>query len=343
MTAGRFVGTLEGVAHDVPPVWCMRQAGRYQQSYQALRQRHTFEDLCRDPDLSARVARNAVEEFDFDAAILFSDLLFHLDAIGLGVQYDDGGPRLARRLDETMLPHLPSVDEAAARLEFQAEAVAATRRVLPDTTGLIGFVGGPWTLFVYAIEGTHAGSLMRAKAALPLYRRFADLMVPLLARTARAQLDAGADVVMVLDTAAGEVSPDVFRRFLAPDLKALAHAVPDQLGYYARAFHPAHFGDAPGQFGPWAGVGFDWRWHLPDVLAGPARRGFVQGNFDPALLAQLSGDDLRDAILRFLEPIAALSSDARRGWICGLGHGILPATPEANVRQFVHVVRDHLG
>jgi uroporphyrinogen decarboxylase len=181
---------------------------------------------------------------------------------------------------------------------------------------------------------------MRAKASLPLYRRFADLIVPLLARTARAQLDAGADLVMVLDTAAGEVSPDVFRRHLAPDLKTLATALPNQLGYYARASHPAHFGE---EIGPWAGVGFDWRWHLPDVLSGPARRGFVQGNFDPALLAQLSGDDLRDAILRFLEPIAALPSDARRGWICGLGHGVLPATPEANVRRFVEVVRDCLG
>jgi uroporphyrinogen decarboxylase len=343
VTPGRFARALAGTAHDVPPVWCMRQAGRYQQSYQTLRQRHTFEELCRRPELSARVASNAVSEFDFDAAILFSDLLFHLDAIGLGVRYDDGGPRLARRLDAGMLDGLPSMDEAASRLAFQPQAVAETRRALPDTTGLIGFVGGPWTLFVYAIEGTHAGSLMRAKASLPLYRRFAELMVPLLARTARAQLDAGADVVMVLDTAAGEVSPDVFRRELAPDLKALALALPDRLGYYARASHPAHFGGHPADLGPWAGVGFDWRWHLPDVLAGPARRGFVQGNFDPAMLAQLSGDDLRDAILRFLEPIAALPSEARRGWICGLGHGVLPTTPEANVRQFVRVVREHLG
>jgi uroporphyrinogen decarboxylase len=343
VTPGRFARALAGTTEDIPPVWCMRQAGRYQQSYQALRQHHTFEDLCRDPDLSAQVAGNAVAEFDFDAAILFSDLLFHLDAIGLGVRYDDGGPRLSRRLDEEMLPGLPSVDEAASRLEFQARAVAATRRALPTSRGLIGFVGGPWTLFVYAIEGTHAGSLMRAKASLPLYRRFAELMVPLLARTARAQLDAGADVVMVLDTAAGEVSPDVFRRDLAPDLKALAEALPGRLGYYARASHPAHFGDQADGLGPWGGVGFDWRWQLADVLADPARRGFVQGNFDPALLAQLSGEDLRDAIVRFLEPIAALPSDARRGWICGLGHGVLPTTPEANVRQFVDVVREHMA
>jgi uroporphyrinogen decarboxylase len=288
------------------------------------------------------VAVNAVHEFGFDAAILFSDLLFHLDAIGLPVRYDDTGPKLSRRLDDDVLASMPDLDCAAARLAFQADAVAETRQRLPAATGLIGFVGGPWTLFVYATEGTHAGSLMRAKASLPLYRRFADVMVPLLARTARAQLEAGADVVMVLDTAAGEVSPDIFRQWLAPDLARLAASLPDRLGYYVRGLHPAHLGGDPGALGPWAGLGVDWRWHLPDLLADTRRRGFVQGNFDPALLAELSGSGLRDAMLRFLEPIAALPADSRRGWICGLGHGVLPSTPEANVRQFVELVRARL-
>jgi uroporphyrinogen decarboxylase len=343
MSTGRFARALAGQAESVPPVWCMRQAGRYQRSYQALRQRHSFESLCRAPELSAQVAVNAVNEFEFDAAILFSDLLFHLDAMGLPVRYDDSGPRLTRQLDDALVETLPAMEDAAVRLQFQSEAVAHTRRALSDDIGLIGFVGGPWTLFVYAVEGTHAGSLMRAKAALPLYRRFADAIVPLLARTARAQLDAGADVVMVLDTAAGEVSPDVFRSWLSPDLAKLAEALPGQLGYYARGLHPAHRNGTAEAASCWAGVGFDWRWDLADVLAAPERRGFVQGNFDPALLVQLSGDELREAILRFLDPIAELSVEARRGWICGLGHGVLPSTPEANVRQFVKVVRDTLG
>jgi uroporphyrinogen decarboxylase len=342
MTA-RLTGALAGDAQATPPVWCMRQAGRYQRSYQDLRRRHSFDDLCREPALAARVALNAVEEFDFDAAILFSDLLYPLDALGLPVRYDDGGPRLERRLTTESLPTLRDVDDAVDRLAFQARAVAETRRQLPADRGLIGFVGGPWTLFVYAVEGTHVGSLTAAKTAWPLYRAFADRVLPVLARQARAQLDAGADLVMVFDTAAGDVSPAAFSQHLVPDLRALAGALPGRLGYYARHLHPAHLAAAgPAAMGPWAGLGVDWRWDLTTTLTAEARRGFVQGNLDPSTL-HLSGLALERALDEFLEPVSGLTPEARRGWICGLGHGILPGTPEASVRTFVRAVRERLS
>lgn len=343
VAASRFVQAVAGEIQDVPPIWCMRQAGRYQDSYQALRRHHSFDALCREPDLAARVALNAVEELDFDAAILFSDLLFPLDALGLPVSYDDGGPKLARRLDEDGLDTLRDVDAAMAALAFQAAAVAETRAHLPGDRGLIGFIGGPWTLFVYAMEGTHTGTLTRAKTALPLYRRFAAHLVPLLERMARAQLHAGADLVMVFDTAAGELSPASFHQFVAPDLTRLASALPQQLGYYARGLHPAHL-DGPGvqAIGPWAGLGLDWRWNLAETLASPARRGFVQGNLDPSLL-HLSGGALTRALDEFLDPIARLSPAERRGWICGLGHGVLQGTPPASVETFVQTVRKRLA
>jgi uroporphyrinogen decarboxylase len=339
----RFEGAVRGVAQAVPPVWCMRQAGRYQRSYQDLRQRHSFTDLCRDPALSARVAMNAVEEFEFDAAILFSDLLFPLEALGLPLSYDDGGPRLGARVDESSVARLRDVDEAFAALSFQAEAVAETRAHLPPDTGLIGFIGGPWTLFVYAVEGTHTGSLTRAKTALPLYRRFAAHIVPLLQRMAQAQIDAGADLVMVFDTAAGDLTPAAFRQHIAPDLRSLAEAQPGRLGYFARGLHPAHVG-GPGteSLGDWAGLGIDWRWNLAETLDNPSRRGFVQGNLDPSLL-HLSGEALDRALDDFLDPIVTLPPESRRGWICGLGHGVLPHTPEASVRTFVRTVRERLA
>ena len=334
-----LVDAIAGAPLRVPPIWCMRQAGRYQQSYRALRQHHSFDDLCRVPDLSARVALNAVDEFDFDAAILFSDLLYPLDALGLPVSYDDGGPKLGRRLSEDTETELRSLDEAADRLVFQAAAVAATRAALPDDRAVIGFIGAPWTLFVYAVEGTHVGSLVRAKTSLGLYRRFAERLVPLLARVARAQLHAGADLVMVFDTAAGDVTPAVFQRELAPDLVRLASSAPGRLGYYARNLHPAHLGgDNVSAPGPWAGLGIDWRWDLAATLARPERTGFVQGNFDPALL-HLTGAALERALDEFLDPVAALPPEQRRGWICGLGHGVLPGTPESSVRAFVQAVR----
>ena len=337
-----FANALAGRQQPRPPIWCMRQAGRYQRAYQSFRRQHSFEALCRDPELSAKVALASIEDFDFDAAILFSDLLFPLAAIGLGLVYDDDGPRLERRFTGDGDVDR-SLDTTVANLAFQADAVAATRRLLPEDKGLIGFIGGPWTLFVYAVEGSHRGPLTRAKSSMALYRTFADLMVPILERVAARQLEAGADLVMVFDTAAGELSPAAFRKFVVPDLTRLSASAPGRLGYFARSLHPAHLDDGcslPGN--DWAGHGFDWRWSLADILASPGRKGFVQGNFDPALL-HLEGSRLSAAIDDFLAPLAALDPDARRGWICGLGHGVLPGTPESSVRTFVNAVRRRLA
>ncbi len=335
----RFHRALAGEAQAVPPIWLMRQAGRYQQSYQALRRRFSFETMCRDADVASRVAMNALDEFDFDAAILFSDLLFPLDALGLGLTYDDQGPHLARQLTPALLPRLTGVDKALRALAFQAEAVLATRQHLPADRGLIGFVGGPWTLFVYAVEGSHGGSLVQAKTQMPLYRAFTRIMRPLLTSMIGQQLEAGADMVMVFDTAAGELAPGAYHQHVASDLAALAEQFPGRLGYYGRSMHPAHFcGGIPHPPGPWAGAGIDWRWNLADVLRMPGRTGFVQGNFDPTSL-HLSGPGLRRAIGEFLAPIEGLSQDERRGWICGLGHGVLPGTPEDSVRMLVRTIR----
>ena len=144
----RFQNALARRAQSVPPIWLMRQAGRYHKHYQALRQKHPFMDLCKQPELAAEVALGPVLDFDFDAAILFSDLLFPLEALGMGLEYTDRGPQLAWKLDRETFSQLRSVEEAWPHLLFQGEAVRATRARLPDDRSLIGFVGGPWTLFV---------------------------------------------------------------------------------------------------------------------------------------------------------------------------------------------------
>ena len=144
---------------------------------------------------------------------------------------------------------------------------------------------------------------------MALYRRFARTMVPVLERVAARQLAAGADLVMVFDTAAGELSPDAFRRHIVPDLTRIASSAPGRLGYFARGVHPAHFDDGQSLPGAWAGHGFDWRWSLADVLARPGRQGFVQGNFDPALL-HLEGRRLASRDRRI--PDAARLAGARR-------------------------------
>src|SRR6185369_7351794 len=138
----RFQNALSRIPQATPPVWLMRQAGRYHRHYQDLRRQHSFMDLCKQPALAAQVALGPVLDFDFDAAILFSDLLFPLEALGIGLEYTDAGPRLAYNLDRNTLNRLREVDEAFPNLLFQGEAMRHTRRLIPSDKSLIGFVGG---------------------------------------------------------------------------------------------------------------------------------------------------------------------------------------------------------
>src|SRR5688572_27157393 len=260
-----FARALAGEAQTVPPIWLMRQAGRYHRPYQALRQKHRFEDLCRQPELAAEVAMGPIRDFDFDAAILFSDLLFPLEALGMALSYDDGPPKLDGPLDADRIGRFRALEDALPRLRFQSDAVRLTRRTLPSGKGLIGFVGGPWTLFVYAMEGSHAGAMRVAKSSWDLYRAFAERMTPLLQRAISMQLDAGADVVMILDTAAGELPPSYFHGQVAGDLISMARGHAGRVGYYAKASHPALF-DGAIAHAPWAGIGVDSRWDLAPLL-----------------------------------------------------------------------------
>jgi uroporphyrinogen decarboxylase len=340
-----FLKAVRGEVTPVPPVWLMRQAGRYHQHYQKLRARHSFEDLCRTPELAAEVAMGPVLDFDFDAAILFSDLLFPLEALGFGLSYADGPPKLGAILTFERLSRLRQQAEALSRLAFQGDAIRATRDRLPRDKALLGFVGGPWTLFVYAMEGTHTGPLARARSSLDLYRAFADRLVPLLIENIRLQFDGGADIVMVFDTAGGELTPDEFTMVTAPDLVAMAGAFPDRLGYYAKGIRAQHISGrtrarhATLSEARWAGYGLDMRWDLSSALRHRAFDGFVQGNMDPRVLLQ-TGAELDRTLVQFLRPLQDLHAGTRRGWICGLGHGVLPGTPESSVRTFVSTVRD---
>jgi uroporphyrinogen decarboxylase len=331
----RFQNALTRTPQAIPPIWLMRQAGRYHRHYQALRQKYSFMDLCKRPELAAEVAFGPVMDFGFDAAILFSDLLFPLEALGMGLEYTDHGPELGWNLNEQTLAQLRPTEEAWPYLLFQGEAMRATRDRIPSDRSLIGFVGGPWTLFVYAVEGSHKGSLVESKRLLSLFPSFCEKIVPLLARNIQLQLDGGAEIVMVFDTAAGELSPGVFKAAVVPQLQALIGNSASRIGYYSKGTQPAHLHDSLFTDGGLAGVGIDSRWQMSDAFH-LFPHGFVQGNFDQALLF-CERRDLKQHLHRYLAPLA---NHERPGWICGLGHGVLPGTPEDNVRLFVDTVRE---
>lgn len=334
-----FQNAIKRVPQNVPPVWFMRQAGRYHRHYQHLRAKHSFMDLCKKPELATEVALGPVEDFDFDVAILFSDLLFPLEAMGMGLSYGDGGPKLGWHLNADNIGQLKKCNDALPALQFQKEAMYLTRSRLARDKSLIGFVGGPWTLFTYAAQGKHDGSLIEAKQSMfSLYRDFAALLVPLLIQNIRLQFEGGAEVVMLFDTAAGELSPFLFHEYVVPDLQKLAEAYPGKLGYYSKSTHRSYLLHPFFKSGLLAGLGVDHRWDMS--LAFPlSPSGFVQGNFDQALL-HLSKDDFRRELDRHLMRFREMSPEARAGWVCALGHGVLPKTPEDNVRHFVKRVRE---
>lgn len=332
--------TLQRQNTGCPPIWLMRQAGRYHSHYQELRKKHSFMDLCKKPELACEVTLGPILDFDFDAAILFSDLLFPLEAMGMGLDYPEGGPRLDWHLrGREDLRRLKA--GSVGCLQFQGEALEQIRGRLAPEKSLLGFVGGPFTLFCYAVEGSHQGSLLSSKQGIEdgRYEGFFEKLQDLLVQNMILQARAGADAVAVMDTCAGELDPWTYRHRVVPSLGRVLsefhQACPETaVVYYSKTTGPDHWRSLADL--PITGLGIDWRQDLSQVIREWGSRWAIQGNVDPSWL--------------FLEPrvlearldavFQGLRSSERQGWICGLGHGVLPGTPESNVRLFVKKVRE---
>ena len=329
-----------------PPVWMMRQAGRYHSHYQSLKRYNDFISLCREPQLAAETALGPIHDFNFDAAILFSDLLFPLEAMGMGLVYDPG-PKLDFHLRAlTDVEKLRGGAELATRLQFQADALRLTRQRLRADKGLIGFVGGPFTLYVYAAAGSHEKA-EQAVAGLTngIYDAFNAKLLDLLAANMALQSGAGAECIALLDTAAGEIDAVTYGRHVVPVLADLLERfrkldATTPVLYYSRGTGPEYWDQLTDL--PIQGLGIDWRQDLAATLERYAQRWAIQGNVDPEWL-HLPAAELEHRLREYFARIRALPPALRRGWICGLGHGVLQRTPEANVRRFVALQREIFG
>ena len=327
-----------------PPVWFMRQAGRYHKHYQALRARHDFIALCKQPELATEVTMGPIDDFGFDAAILFSDLLFPLEAMGMGLRYEPG-PKLDWYLRSTAdLPRLRGGLLALPQLEFQAEAIRMLRPRLGKERALIGFVGGPFTLYAYAVAGSHEGFTRQGLLGLDdgLYAGFCERLIELLAGNMVLQAQAGADCVALFDTAAGSLDAAQFARHAVAPLAAVvarfrATCPETPLIYYSRDTGPAHWRALEPL--PIQCLGVDWRHDLADTLPRETGRWCLQGNLDPEWL-HLPAGDLEARVRSVFSKVLTLPATTRAAWVCGLGHGVLQHTPEDNVRLVLKVQRE---
>ncbi len=343
----RFERTLAKENKGRPPVWFMRQAGRYHSHYQKLRAQYGFVELCKNPEVACEATLGPIRDFDFDAAILFSDLLFPLEAMGIGLKYEPG-PKLDWHLrDVADLTKLKSGSQLAAELHYQADAMKLIRRRLDPSKGLLGFVGGPLTLYCYAVEGSHQGKLDSARKGLTdgRYDGFHSKLCDLLVENMVNQAEAGASTVAILDTCAGELTPAEYRVVVDSSLREVVEKfksrLPDfPLVYYSKGTGPSHWVCLDGV--PISGLGVDWRHEIAEVLSEWGTRWAIQGNIDPQWLF-LDPKELELRLRRVFETVLKLPQEKRKGWICGLGHGVLPKTPESNVRLFLKIQHEMFG
>jgi uroporphyrinogen decarboxylase len=338
----RFIAACRREPVDRLPVWMMRQAGRYQPSYRAVREKVGFLELCRSPELIAQVTAAPIDEFGFDAAILFSDILVHLPAMGLDLTFEkgekgkgDGGPKIANPVRTASDVAALKVPDPARDLPYVLDGVRAIRRALRDRVPLIGFVGGPFTVASYAVEGGSQG-FTRLKTMLYAEPRTAHALFEKLTRAAivqiEAQIEAGAEAAQVFESWLGELDRDDLEAFAFPYLVRIAEAI-------RRKGVPAiFFGTGlTGHLGRIAQLGFDVvsvDWRIPIADARRAAPGVaIQGNMDSTVL--LGPQEV--AVERALS--IARAAGREPGYIFNLGHGIQPGTPTANVKAVVDAVQ----
>jgi uroporphyrinogen decarboxylase len=323
-----------------PPVWMMRQAGRYLPEYRAVRKRADFLTMVRTPELAVEVTLQPVDILGVDAAIIFSDILVIPQAMGMDLTVEDGiGPRFPQPLrsssDFQALTDVNPEDE----LGYVLSGLQLARRELSGRVPLIGFAGGPWTMMSYMIEGGGSKSFSMAKRLLVEDPMRAHALLGRLARTVGeflvAQVRAGAQAVQIFDSWAGALGPQDFREFALPYLR--------QATEIARGSGAPVIVFAPGS--GWAleeiadateadVIGVDWQTDAAGARQRlPASRVTLQGNLDPCWL-YATPFTIRERTRRMLADFGG------RSHIANLGHGILPDVPVGHARAFVDAVKE---
>jgi len=331
---------LAGRRQAVPPIWLMRQAGRYLPEYRAIRQKiGNFLDLCLDPKLATEVTLQPISRFGFDAAILFSDILVVPYALGQNVAFTTAdGPRLDAIDDAQAFRKLRSKLDHE-RLAPVYETIARVKSQLPANVTLLGFCGAPWTLATYMIAGAGTPDQVPAREfayrAPELFQQLLDILVEASASYLIRQFEAGVDAVQIFDTWAGILPDDEFDRCCVEPCARIIALVrariprakfigfPRGAGSRLKRYVNAVAIDA---------VGLDWTIDLDFARGELQRRKPVQGNLDPVALL-VGGHALDRAVDRIMENFQA------GPFIFNLGHGVLPDTPVAHVEQLVARVR----
>lgn len=330
---------------EYTPIWLMRQAGRYLPEYRETRKRAgSFLGLCKSPAFACEVTLQPLARFDLDAAILFSDILTIPDAMGLGLYFSEGeGPKFERPLAQEWEIRNLSVPDPHGELRYVMDAVAEIRRALNGSVPLIGFAGSPWTLACYMVEGGASDDYRAVKSMAytrpDLMHHILDVNAQAVTAYLNAQIESGAQAVMVFDSWGGTLSDGAWREFSLAYLRRIAAGLTrEREGRRVPAIAFTKGGglwlDALADSG-FDAIGLDWTIDIGRAREQAAGRVALQGNLDPAVL--------------FATP-EVVANEARKvldafgpypGHVFNLGHGISQHTPPENVVALVETVRAH--
>jgi uroporphyrinogen decarboxylase len=328
---------LRGEKVSRPPVWMMRQAGRYLPDYMKLKEKYSFFERCQVPELATEITIQPVEQVGVDAAIIFSDILVVPQAMGMEVEMIEGkGPLLPdpiKQYSDIDKIYVPDVDE---KLSYVFDALKLTKKTLDGRVPLIGFAGAPWTLLCYMVQGKGSKTFDEAKAFCFTQPETAHRLLSMITDTTisylKGQVRAGADVVQIFDSWGGLLSPEDFEEFSLQYIRKIVAALKDTcltIIFAKGAWFALEAMAATGA----NGLGIDWC-VSPSVARKLAGENVtLQGNFDPA---------------RLLSPVAEIRKSVKKmingfgtqRYIANLGHGILPNVPVDHARAFVDAVRE---
>ncbi|MGE0547250.1 MAG: uroporphyrinogen decarboxylase [Kofleriaceae bacterium] len=325
------------------PIWMMRQAGRYLPAYRAVRARASFLDLCRTPELACEVTLQPIDELGFDAAILFSDILITLPAMGIDVTFPEVGPKIGSPVRTQAEIDALAVPDPEQSLGTTLSAVRMIKQALAGRVPLIGFAGAPLTMMTYLVEGGGSKDYAHTKGMLYGAPKAAHALLDKIARTCalflEAQVAAGADAVQLFDSWGGIVSPGDFREYPLRYAKRVIELLrgsrtwartPVPIIYFVNGCAP-YLDDYASSGADVLGV--DWRVGIDEVRRRVGDGVALQGNLDPGALFA-SPAEIRARVADILERAGTV------GHIFNLGHGVLPQTDPEHVRAMVTAVKE---